>query len=127
MQYRHDLIQNWIAMRTLEKGLDHHHTKCWTVRMRKANSEKAKADKENAKNPLTCNHSALDLIPQSPDFPLLATPLTLDKVKAALQCMANGKAPGPSGMLLDALKLMVWCDNNAENETENEDAEFLAE
>eukprot|EP00957_Ditylum_brightwellii_P077079 5857960-Ditylum_brightwellii.AAC.1 len=106
--------------------------------MRKANGEKAKTDKENAKvfadhfskvfnnqNPLACDHSALDLIPQSPDFPFLATPLTLNKVKAALQCMANGKASGPSGVLSDALKSMVRCGNNATDETENEDAEFL--
>ena len=78
-------------MRTLEKGLAHHHTECRTVPMRKANGEKAKTDRENAKvfadhfskvfnnqNPLTCDPSVLDLIPQSPDFPLLATPLTLD-------------------------------------------------
>eukprot|EP00957_Ditylum_brightwellii_P106580 8131380-Ditylum_brightwellii.AAC.1 len=81
----------------------------------------------NNQNPLTCDHSALDLIPQSPDFPLLVTSLTLDEVKAALRRMANGKTPGPSGVLSDAMKLMVWCDNNATDETENADAEFLVE
>eukprot|EP00957_Ditylum_brightwellii_P147860 11259470-Ditylum_brightwellii.AAC.1 len=87
--------------------------------MQQANGEKTKTDEDNAKvfadhfskvfnnqNPLTCNHSALDLIPQSPDFLILAAPLTLDEVKAALKCMANGKAPDPSGVLSDALKSM---------------------
>eukprot|EP00957_Ditylum_brightwellii_P123112 9386788-Ditylum_brightwellii.AAC.1 len=77
-------------MCTLEKGLAHHHTECWTVRMRKANGEKAKTNRENAKvfadhfskvfnnqNPLTCDPSVLDLIPQSPNFPLLTTPSPL--------------------------------------------------
>eukprot|EP00957_Ditylum_brightwellii_P026640 2014278-Ditylum_brightwellii.AAC.1 len=91
-------------MRTLEKGLTHHHTKCQTVQMQQANGKKAKTDKDNVKNPLTCNHSTLDLIPQSPDFPNLAAPLTFDEVKAALKHMANGKAPGPSGVSSNALE-----------------------
>eukprot|EP00957_Ditylum_brightwellii_P202629 15331012-Ditylum_brightwellii.AAC.1 len=119
MKYKHDPIRSWKVMHTLEKGLTHHHTECRTVQMQQANGEKAKTDKDNAKvfanhfskvfnnqNPLTCNPSTLDLIPQSPDFPILAAPLTLDEVKAALKRMANGKTPGPSGMSSDALKSM---------------------
>eukprot|EP00957_Ditylum_brightwellii_P179340 13662048-Ditylum_brightwellii.AAC.1 len=37
------------------------------------------------------------------------------------------KGPGTSGMLSDALKSMIWCDNNAADKAENADAEFLAE
>eukprot|EP00957_Ditylum_brightwellii_P151547 11541346-Ditylum_brightwellii.AAC.1 len=41
--------------------------------------------------------------------------------------MANGKAPGPSGITSDALKSMVWCDSGLDEEdSANEDAEYLA-
>eukprot|EP00957_Ditylum_brightwellii_P064058 4859595-Ditylum_brightwellii.AAC.1 len=81
-------------MSTLEKGLAHRHTECQTVQMRKANGEKAKQIRKMQKFLLTTSARPH---PQSPNFPILASPLTLDEVKAALQRMANGKAPGPSG------------------------------
>eukprot|EP00957_Ditylum_brightwellii_P142451 10853069-Ditylum_brightwellii.AAC.1 len=84
-----------------------------------SDGKKATTDKENAQvfaehfnklsnnqSPLPCNPTALDLINQLPDFLHLATPITLPEVHAALQRMANGKAPGPSGITSDALKLM---------------------
>eukprot|EP00957_Ditylum_brightwellii_P028682 2166677-Ditylum_brightwellii.AAC.1 len=77
-------------MQTLEKGLTHHHTQCWTIRMRKANSEKAKTVNENAQvfsthfgklfnnqSPLPCDPTALDLIDQVKDFTSLDDPISL--------------------------------------------------
>eukprot|EP00957_Ditylum_brightwellii_P068181 5175563-Ditylum_brightwellii.AAC.1 len=41
--------------------------------------------------------------------------------------MANGKAPGPSGITSDALKAMVWRDTSLkEGNPANADADFLA-
>eukprot|EP00957_Ditylum_brightwellii_P172415 13125970-Ditylum_brightwellii.AAC.1 len=90
MKYAHDPIKSWKAMQTLEKGLTHHHTQCWTVRMQMADGKKATTDKENVQVfaehfnklfnnqlPLPCNPTALDLIDQLPDFLHLATPITL--------------------------------------------------
>eukprot|EP00957_Ditylum_brightwellii_P044625 3383433-Ditylum_brightwellii.AAC.1 len=84
-----------------------------------ADGGKATTDKENVQvfeqhfkklfnnqSPLPCNPTALDLIDQLPDFLHLATPISLSKVRAALQRMANGKAPAPSGITSDALKSM---------------------
>eukprot|EP00957_Ditylum_brightwellii_P180648 13761516-Ditylum_brightwellii.AAC.1 len=127
-------------MQTLEKGLTHHHTQCRTIHMKMADREKATTDKENAQVfaqhfnklfnnqlPLPCDPTALDLIDQLPDFLHLATPITLLEVCAALQRMANGKAPGPSGTTSDALKSMVWCDSGLDKEdSANKDAEYLA-
>eukprot|EP00957_Ditylum_brightwellii_P087659 6674900-Ditylum_brightwellii.AAC.1 len=106
-------------MRTLEKGLTHHHTPCRTVKMHKADGAQAKSDKENAQvftehfsklfnnqSPLPCDLAALDLIEQSHEFTHLENPITLEDVRAALTWMANGKAAGPSGITPDALKAM---------------------
>eukprot|EP00957_Ditylum_brightwellii_P046049 3493870-Ditylum_brightwellii.AAC.1 len=41
MAYRTDPIKAWMAMRTLEKGLTHHHTTCRMVRMQKPDGNKA--------------------------------------------------------------------------------------
>eukprot|EP00957_Ditylum_brightwellii_P180197 13726196-Ditylum_brightwellii.AAC.1 len=40
--------------------------------------------------------------------------------------MANGKAPGLSGITSDALKAMVWKEHQPEDEYVNDDAEYLA-
>eukprot|EP00957_Ditylum_brightwellii_P006647 504859-Ditylum_brightwellii.AAC.1 len=77
-------------MRTLEKGLTHHHTQCRTIRMTMEDGRKAKKDEENThvfakhfnklfnnQSPLTCNPTALDLIDQLPDFTCLAAPISL--------------------------------------------------
>eukprot|EP00957_Ditylum_brightwellii_P146892 11182742-Ditylum_brightwellii.AAC.1 len=84
-----------------------------------ADGRKAKTDEENAqvfathfdklfnnKPPLPCDPTALDLIDQMPNFTCIAAPISLLEVRAALQRMANGKAPGPSGITFDALKAM---------------------
>eukprot|EP00957_Ditylum_brightwellii_P061870 4695148-Ditylum_brightwellii.AAC.1 len=69
----------------------------------------------------------LDLIDQLPNFLHLADPISLNKVRAALRRMANGKAAGPSGITSDALKSMVWRDNSlGANDSANNDADFLA-
>eukprot|EP00957_Ditylum_brightwellii_P076944 5848278-Ditylum_brightwellii.AAC.1 len=39
--------------------------------------------------------------------------------------MANGKAPGLSGIISDALKAMAWQEYQMENESDNDDAEYL--
>eukprot|EP00957_Ditylum_brightwellii_P022947 1731617-Ditylum_brightwellii.AAC.1 len=80
-----DPIKSWKAMRTLEKGLTHHHTKCCTVYMCKADGTKAVTDEENAQvfcehfsklfnnqTPLPCDHSMLNLIKQHDDYTHLA-------------------------------------------------------
>eukprot|EP00957_Ditylum_brightwellii_P034282 2600037-Ditylum_brightwellii.AAC.1 len=77
-------------MQTLEKGLTHHHTQCWTICMKTEDGRKAKTDKENmqvfAKQfnklfnnqlPLPCNPTTLDLINQRPDYLHLADPISL--------------------------------------------------
>eukprot|EP00957_Ditylum_brightwellii_P135773 10355064-Ditylum_brightwellii.AAC.1 len=40
--------------------------------------------------------------------------------------MANGKAPGPTGIASDALKALVWKEHQLEDEAVNDDAEYLA-
>eukprot|EP00957_Ditylum_brightwellii_P023240 1754044-Ditylum_brightwellii.AAC.1 len=40
--------------------------------------------------------------------------------------MANGKAPGPSGITSDALKSMVWTEVTPEDEGANDNADYLA-
>eukprot|EP00957_Ditylum_brightwellii_P056523 4285349-Ditylum_brightwellii.AAC.1 len=47
--YRTDPIKAWKAMRTLEKGLLYHHSKCHAVCIRKPDGTKAAMDEENAK------------------------------------------------------------------------------
>eukprot|EP00957_Ditylum_brightwellii_P091926 6999183-Ditylum_brightwellii.AAC.1 len=79
-----------------------------------ADGKKSKTDEENLqvfathfdklfnnKSPLPCDPTALDLINQVPDFTCLAAPISLLEVRAALERMANGKAPGPSGITSD--------------------------
>eukprot|EP00957_Ditylum_brightwellii_P145024 11045157-Ditylum_brightwellii.AAC.1 len=41
--------------------------------------------------------------------------------------MANGKAPGPSGVTSDAFCTIVWCKPDPEKEGLNKDAEFLCD
>eukprot|EP00957_Ditylum_brightwellii_P179706 13689448-Ditylum_brightwellii.AAC.1 len=48
MQYKTDPVKSWKAVRTLEKGLTHHHAKCRTVCMQKMDGTKSVTDKENA-------------------------------------------------------------------------------
>eukprot|EP00957_Ditylum_brightwellii_P080516 6124386-Ditylum_brightwellii.AAC.1 len=109
MKYQDNLIKSWKVMHTLEKGLTHHHTPCWTIKMRKANGEQAKNDEENAQafaqhfsklfnnqSPLPCDITALDLIAQSQEFTHLEDPISLGEVRAALKCITNGKAAEPS-------------------------------
>eukprot|EP00957_Ditylum_brightwellii_P109922 8384727-Ditylum_brightwellii.AAC.1 len=40
--------------------------------------------------------------------------------------MANGKAPGPSGITSDALKSIVWTEATPEDEGANDNADYLA-
>eukprot|EP00957_Ditylum_brightwellii_P116088 8856016-Ditylum_brightwellii.AAC.1 len=58
----------------------------------------------NNQSPLPCDETALDLIDDSPDFTHLEDAPSLTNVHAALHQMANGKAPGPSGVTSNALK-----------------------
>eukprot|EP00957_Ditylum_brightwellii_P121412 9259022-Ditylum_brightwellii.AAC.1 len=60
----------------------------------------------NNQSPLPCDPTALDLLDQLPDFMHLPKPISIFKVRAALQRMVNGKAPGPSGITSDVLKAM---------------------
>eukprot|EP00957_Ditylum_brightwellii_P156732 11929635-Ditylum_brightwellii.AAC.1 len=60
----------------------------------------------NNQSPLPCDPTTLYLINQLPDFLHLAGLISLNKVCAALQRMANGKEAGPSGITSDALKSM---------------------
>eukprot|EP00957_Ditylum_brightwellii_P026402 1997094-Ditylum_brightwellii.AAC.1 len=72
-------------MRTLEKGLQHHHSLCHTTWMQKADGTRAITDEENAQvfcehfckifnnqNSLPCDHTALSLIPPNAGFTHLA-------------------------------------------------------
>eukprot|EP00957_Ditylum_brightwellii_P154063 11724795-Ditylum_brightwellii.AAC.1 len=106
--------------------------------MRKADGSKALTDEENAEvfcvhfhkifnnlHPLPCDIAALDLIALHPTHPHLAHPPTVDAVRAALRCMANGKVPGPSSVTSDALKSMTWTEPDPEEAGTNNDAEFL--
>eukprot|EP00957_Ditylum_brightwellii_P151770 11557300-Ditylum_brightwellii.AAC.1 len=96
-------------MRTLEKGLTNHHTKCCTICMQKSDGTMATIDNKNAKvfcqhfdkifnnqSPLPCDETALDLINNCPDFTHLEDAPSLTDVRTALHWMANGKAPDPS-------------------------------
>eukprot|EP00957_Ditylum_brightwellii_P081402 6191647-Ditylum_brightwellii.AAC.1 len=47
--YKTDPVKSWKAVRTLEKGLPHHHSTNRTIRMQKKDKTKAKSDQENAK------------------------------------------------------------------------------
>eukprot|EP00957_Ditylum_brightwellii_P017965 1353307-Ditylum_brightwellii.AAC.1 len=60
--------------------------------------------------------------PPAPPFPLSHH---LD-VCTALRRMANGKAPGPSGVTSDALKSMVWVEETPDDEHDNDDVNYLA-
>eukprot|EP00957_Ditylum_brightwellii_P110985 8464581-Ditylum_brightwellii.AAC.1 len=60
----------------------------------------------NNQNPLPCNLTALDLIRPCHDFTHLAAAPTLSEVSSVIRRMANGKAPGPTGITSDALKAM---------------------
>eukprot|EP00957_Ditylum_brightwellii_P062782 4764325-Ditylum_brightwellii.AAC.1 len=107
MEYHTDPIKAWKAVRTLEKGLSHHHSECCT-------------------NPLPCDLTGLDRIFPCNDFTHLANKPSLAEVTATLCQMANGKAPGPSSVTSDALKAMVWTEHQLENESGNDDVEYLA-
>eukprot|EP00957_Ditylum_brightwellii_P063265 4801346-Ditylum_brightwellii.AAC.1 len=48
MDVKQDPASSWKAMRTLEQGLQYHHTANWSIQMTKQDSKKAKTDKENA-------------------------------------------------------------------------------
>eukprot|EP00957_Ditylum_brightwellii_P067275 5105458-Ditylum_brightwellii.AAC.1 len=76
MDVKTDPASSWKAMRTLEQGLQHHHTANCSIQMTKQDSKKAKMDKENAEvfakhfskvfnnpDPLPCDASVLPLIP----------------------------------------------------------------
>eukprot|EP00957_Ditylum_brightwellii_P148521 11308679-Ditylum_brightwellii.AAC.1 len=71
-------------MRTLEKGLTHHHTKCCNIPMHKSDGMMAITDNENAESPLPCDKTALDLIKQSSDFTHLEEAPSLTDAHAAL-------------------------------------------
>eukprot|EP00957_Ditylum_brightwellii_P167162 12725256-Ditylum_brightwellii.AAC.1 len=113
-------------MRTLEKGLTHHHSKCRTISMHNADGRKATTDEENAQLPLPCNHTTLDLIKQHANYACLVTLPYVQEVCAALCHMVNCKAPSPSDITSNALKSMVWIKENPEDEFANDDADYLA-
>eukprot|EP00957_Ditylum_brightwellii_P051505 3904383-Ditylum_brightwellii.AAC.1 len=48
MSYKSDPAGSWKAVHTLKKGSKHHHVPSRTVKMQKANGERAKMDEENA-------------------------------------------------------------------------------
>eukprot|EP00957_Ditylum_brightwellii_P198823 15154501-Ditylum_brightwellii.AAC.1 len=97
----------------------------------------AKTDDENAEvfinilkifnnqSPLPCNKLALDLINQSPDFTHLEEEPSLLEVQAALHQMANGKAPGPSSVMSDTLKAMIWTKQDPDDDEDNDDTNCL--
>eukprot|EP00957_Ditylum_brightwellii_P059099 4483326-Ditylum_brightwellii.AAC.1 len=102
--------------------------------MRKADGSKATTDEENMEvfcehfshilnnqNLLPCDITALDLIHSCHDFTHLENEPSLTEVTTALCRMENGKAPGPSGITSDALKVMVQKEHLPENESNNED------
>eukprot|EP00957_Ditylum_brightwellii_P207194 15351926-Ditylum_brightwellii.AAC.1 len=60
----------------------------------------------NSQAPLPCDQSMLDLVKQYDNYTHLVALLSVQEVQVALHCMANGKAPGPSGITSDALKSM---------------------
>eukprot|EP00957_Ditylum_brightwellii_P149419 11379627-Ditylum_brightwellii.AAC.1 len=39
--------------------------------------------------------------------------------------MKNGKAPGPTGISADAFSAMIWRNHDSDDETANDDANFL--
>eukprot|EP00957_Ditylum_brightwellii_P113898 8683063-Ditylum_brightwellii.AAC.1 len=95
-------------MRTLEKGLARHHTKCCTIQMCKADGTKAVTDKENAQvfcehfsklfdnqTPLPCDHSAIDLIKQHDDYTHLAAPPLCRKFVLPSAAWQTAKLPVP--------------------------------
>eukprot|EP00957_Ditylum_brightwellii_P190049 14468260-Ditylum_brightwellii.AAC.1 len=109
--------------------------------MHKANGKKAKTDNENVQvfathfnklfnnqSPLSCNPTALDLIGHIQDFTHLEDPISLKEVRDALKRMANGKATGPSRITSNALKSMVWREDDLseEEKSANDNADFLA-
>eukprot|EP00957_Ditylum_brightwellii_P081454 6196193-Ditylum_brightwellii.AAC.1 len=135
MEYRTDPIKAWKVMRTLEKGLLHHHSSCRTICMCKPDGMKAVTNEENAEvfcecfscifnnqTPLPCNLTALDLICPCNDFTHLAAAPSLLEVIAVISRMTNSKAPGLSGITSDALKAMVWKEHQSEDESDNDDA-----
>eukprot|EP00957_Ditylum_brightwellii_P127704 9738997-Ditylum_brightwellii.AAC.1 len=85
-------------MRTLEKGLTHHHTKCRTIHMHKSDGTIATTNNKSAESPLPCDETALGLIEQSSEFTHLEEAPSLTNVRVALHRMANSKAPGPSSV-----------------------------
>eukprot|EP00957_Ditylum_brightwellii_P164529 12526466-Ditylum_brightwellii.AAC.1 len=96
MDLKSDPASNWKAVRTVEQGLKHHHT---------PNSIFFKVF--NNPDPLPCGDTVLPLAPTCKEFTKLGTPPSYDKVRAAIMRMANGKAPGPSGVTLEALQALV--------------------
>eukprot|EP00957_Ditylum_brightwellii_P093726 7136288-Ditylum_brightwellii.AAC.1 len=74
---------------------------------------------------LPCDDTALDLIDGCTDFTHLKDAPSLADVRAALHRMANGKAPGPSGVTSDALKAMIWTKDDPDNDADNNDANCL--
>eukprot|EP00957_Ditylum_brightwellii_P187374 14270467-Ditylum_brightwellii.AAC.1 len=59
--------------------------------------------------------SIIDKIENLPDIFHLAEEPLLDEVSAAIKHMANGKATGPSGLLQDALKAMIFVDADSDS------------
>eukprot|EP00957_Ditylum_brightwellii_P184105 14023440-Ditylum_brightwellii.AAC.2 len=115
-----DPIKAWKAMLAIEKELQHHHSPCRTIRMRKLDGSKVLTDEENAEvfcahfdknfnnqHPLPCDITALDLITPHPTYSHLTIPPMVDEVQAALRRMANRKALGTSGATSNALKSMT--------------------
>eukprot|EP00957_Ditylum_brightwellii_P200620 15293512-Ditylum_brightwellii.AAC.1 len=84
---------------------------------------KATSDEENAKifathfkkifnnpSPFPCNLSILDEIENSPELSYLAEEPLPEEVSAAIKHMATRKATGPSGLLQDTLKAIIFVD-----------------
>eukprot|EP00957_Ditylum_brightwellii_P178907 13627671-Ditylum_brightwellii.AAC.1 len=126
-------------MRTLKKGLQHHHSPCCIIWMQKADVTRAIMDKENTQvfcehfgkifnnqNALPCDHSALSLIPPHDDFTHLAKLPLITEVCTVICRTANSNGPGPLGVTSDALKSMVWTEETPDNEHANNNTNYLA-
>eukprot|EP00957_Ditylum_brightwellii_P084337 6413586-Ditylum_brightwellii.AAC.1 len=108
--------------------------------MRKANGDRAKTDEENSEvfaehfrkvfnnsDPPPCNDTVLPSVPSRLEFPHLGDPPSPAKVCSAIMCMANGKAPGPSGITSDAFRAMVFQSRNPDNPETNDCANSLCD
>eukprot|EP00957_Ditylum_brightwellii_P184058 14020481-Ditylum_brightwellii.AAC.1 len=140
MDYKNNPAGSWKAVRTLEKGLSFHHVPKRSVSMKKPTGKKAKTDEENAEGFAEHFHkvfnnpdlppydkSTLPIIPACLEFLSLGAPPSLDEVHNAIMRMCNGKAPGPSGIILDAFWEMVFYRPDPDRTGINDDTDYLCD